>query len=196
HDDLRVGVGRWARGTRRDPRHRPDPRRGGGPGDHGRGRAPVQLRRSDPRGVAADRRPAVPRGAGRGRRDGGVTDVRGNLTASGAPVATGDRTAPTPATQHDEPARPGPVVRRVPGPVLLGVLAAALVAVCVVAAGMGAYSVPPTEVVGSVLRRLGLADGTAVDSMADRVLWEIRLPRVALAAVVGSALGCAGATMQ
>lgn len=125
-----------------------------------------------------------------------MTDVRGNLTASGAPVATGDRTAPTPATQHDEPARPGPGVRRVPGPVLLGVLGAALVAVCVVAAGMGAYSVPPTEVVGSVLRRLGLADGTAVDSMADRVLWEIRFPRVALAAVVGSALGCAGATMQ
>ena len=68
-----------------------------------------------------------------------------------------------------------------------------LVAVCV--AGR-VPTVPPTEVVGSVLRRLGHADGTAVDSMADRVLWEIRFPRVALAAVVGSALGCAGATMQ
>ena len=91
------------------------------------------------------------------------------------------------------PERP---TRRLPAPVLLGGLAVALVAICVVAAGMGAYSIPPGEVMASVLRKVGLVGGAATDAMAESVLWEIRFPRVALAAVVGAALGCAGATMQ
>jgi iron complex transport system permease protein len=45
-------------------------------------------------------------------------------------------------------------------------------------------------------RRLGLVGGTAADVTAESVLWEIRFPRVALAVVVGAALGCAGAAMQ
>jgi iron complex transport system permease protein len=87
-------------------------------------------------------------------------------------------------------------VRRIPAPLLLGGLAAALVAVAVVAAGMGAYAVPPGEVVASVLRRLGLVRTSPADQLADSVLWEIRFPRVALAGIVGASLGCAGAAMQ
>lgn len=61
---------------------------------------------------------------------------------------------------------------------------------------MGAYSVPPSEVVGAVLRRVGLSAAQPGDALADQVLWEIRFPRVALAGIVGAALGCGGAVMQ
>jgi iron complex transport system permease protein len=43
---------------------------------------------------------------------------------------------------------------------------------------------------------MGLEVGPAPDQVADSVLWQIRFPRVALALVVGAALGCGGATMQ
>jgi iron complex transport system permease protein len=86
--------------------------------------------------------------------------------------------------------------RRVLGPVLLAVLAAGLAIAAVAAAGMGAYPVPASEVLASVLGRLGLRVGTPPDAMAHAVLWEIRFPRIALAAVVGGSLATAGATMQ
>jgi len=107
-----------------------------------------------------------------------------------------DTTAPQrPSPEHPTPDRLESV-RRVPAPVLLGSLTLGLAAIAVVAAGMGAYEVPPAEVVGSLLRRLGLSNGAAPDTMGESVLWEIRFPRIALAAIVGAALGCAGATMQ
>jgi iron complex transport system permease protein len=90
----------------------------------------------------------------------------------------------------------GPGRRRVPGEVLLALLGAAVVVAAVVAAGRGAYGVPPGEVVAAVLRRLGVLGGEAADPVADQVLWEIRFPRVSLALLVGASLGCAGAAMQ
>lgn len=89
-----------------------------------------------------------------------------------------------------------PTHRLVPAPVLLGGLALALVVACVVAAGIGAYAVSPGDVLAAIGRRIGLVGGTATDPLADDVLWQIRFPRVALAVVVGAALGCAGAAMQ
>ena len=86
--------------------------------------------------------------------------------------------------------------RRVPGPLVLAVLAAGLAVAAVAAAGTGAYPVPASEVLASVLDRLGLRVGTPPDAMAQAVLWEIRFPRIALAAVVGGSLATAGATMQ
>ena len=85
--------------------------------------------------------------------------------------------------------------RRTPGAFVLGVLLVLLVATCVFGAGMGAYAVPPGEVLAAVLRRLGLG-ATGTDPMAEQLLWEIRFPRVALAVLVGASLGCAGAAMQ
>jgi len=88
-------------------------------------------------------------------------------------------------------------VRRVSAPVLLGSLGVALVIVSVLAAGMGAYGVAPSDVVAAVLRRVGLMTAGSSGSVeADAVLWQIRFPRVALAAIVGASLGCAGAAMQ
>jgi iron complex transport system permease protein len=65
-----------------------------------------------------------------------------------------------------------------------------------VACAVGAYSVPVSEVVGAVSRRLGLSSTPAADPVADSLLWEIRFPRVVLGMIVGASLGCAGAALQ
>ena len=81
--------------------------------------------------------------------------------------------------------------------VLFGVLGAALVVVSVLAAGVGQLSVPPGEVVGSVLRRVGLELGTTpAHPNGEAALWTIRFPRVVMAMLVGAALAVAGALMQ
>lgn len=84
----------------------------------------------------------------------------------------------------------------VSGPALLVFLAAALVVSCVISAGIGAYSIAPAEVIGSIAHRLGLGIGPVPAGLGEDVLWEIRFPRVVLAVLVGASLGCAGAVMQ
>lgn len=79
---------------------------------------------------------------------------------------------------------------------LLVALAAGLVVLTVVAGASGAFPVTPTEVVGSVLHRIGLDVGPVPDALGEDVLWDIRFPRVALTVLVGGSLGCAGALMQ
>jgi iron complex transport system permease protein len=84
----------------------------------------------------------------------------------------------------------------------LGVLGLLLV----VAAGVGSVPIAAGEVVAAVGRGLwGAVAGparaaTGLDAEATRVIdtivWQIRLPRVALAALVGAALGLAGAGFQ
>lgn len=78
-------------------------------------------------------------------------------------------------------------------PLLLAGGIALLVLVALVAAGSGRYPMSPAEVVASLLR--GIA-GKDTDRIADTVLWQIRLPRIALACLVGAALGAAGAAFQ
>ena len=106
------------------------------------------------------------------------------------------------ATQEQAPLRqtvpsaPAPT-RELAGALLLGGLAAALMVVTVAAAGLGQVSVPPDEVLGSVLHRVGLDLGALpAHPQGDATLWEVRFPRVALGILVGAALGCAGALMQ
>ncbi|WP_433350028.1 FecCD family ABC transporter permease [Micromonospora sp. CA-111912] len=83
------------------------------------------------------------------------------------------------------------------GPTLLAGLGVALLLVVLVAAGRGQVQVSPAEVLGSVLHRLGLDIGTPpANPQGENALWIVRFPRVVLAAVVGAALGCAGAVMQ
>jgi iron complex transport system permease protein len=86
--------------------------------------------------------------------------------------------------------------RRVNPALLIGGLTIALAVACVVAAAVGAFSIPVPDILGSVAHRIGLDVGPVPDAVADSVLWEIRFPRIALAVVVGGALGCAGAAMQ
>ncbi|MFI9200649.1 FecCD family ABC transporter permease [Streptomyces sp. NPDC053048] len=79
--------------------------------------------------------------------------------------------------------------------VLACAMGAALVGLCLLSAGIGAYDIPVGDVVGSLLHRTGLG-GAALDRVGESVLWNVRLPRVALALLVGASLGCAGALMQ
>jgi iron complex transport system permease protein len=80
---------------------------------------------------------------------------------------------------------------------LLTLLAAALVVLGVVSAGVGQLHVPPAEVLGSLLHRVGLDVGPLpTHPNGDAALWNIRFPRVVMALVVGAALGTAGALMQ
>jgi iron complex transport system permease protein len=83
-----------------------------------------------------------------------------------------------------------------PATLLTGLSLALLVAV-VVAAGRGQVDIPASEVVGSVLHRLGLDLGPMPHApQGDNTLWQVRFPRVALAALVGASLATAGALMQ
>lgn len=76
------------------------------------------------------------------------------------------------------------------------VLAAALAVVGVVSAMVGQFPIPAREVLGGLLRGIGLADGPAPDPLADATLWNIRFPRILLGLLVGAALGCSGTVMQ
>ncbi|ACZ20933.1 ABC-type Fe3+-siderophore transport system, permease component [Sanguibacter keddieii DSM 10542] len=75
-------------------------------------------------------------------------------------------------------------------------LAVALVVLAVVSAGSGQLRIPPSEVLGSVLERLGLGPGGVTHPNGDAALWSIRFPRVVMAVLVGAALASAGALMQ
>lgn len=77
------------------------------------------------------------------------------------------------------------------------VLVVALVVLGIVSAGSGQLAVPPDQVLGSVLHRIGL-DWLPLPTHpnGDAALWSIRFPRVAMAMLVGAALATAGAVMQ
>lgn len=103
--------------------------------------------------------------------------------------ATSEPTAPA---ADPEPAKAKPRGRAA---LLTAALVAALVVLALVSAGTGAYRIPVGEVLGSVRHHLGLG-GTPLDRVGESVLWNVRLPRVVLALLVGASLGCAGALMQ
>lgn len=101
------------------------------------------------------------------------------------PPAPGAGPAPLPRARH----------RRVV-PLATGLVLALLV-LAVVAAGTGQLRVPPAEVLGSVLHRLGIDAGPLpAHPNGDAALWTIRFPRVAMAVLAGAALATAGAVMQ
>lgn len=79
---------------------------------------------------------------------------------------------------------------------MITVLVVVLTLSCILAASYGAYPTTPGDVVGAVARKLGVLSHTGPLSQTDRVLIDIRFPRVVLAMIVGASLGAAGATMQ
>lgn len=90
-----------------------------------------------------------------------------------------------------------PRVRPLRVTVLFTLLSVGLAIAALAAAGRGQLDVPPGEVIGSVLHRLGLDIGPMPSHPgAEAALWNIRFPRVIMAALVGAALACAGAVMQ
>lgn len=76
----------------------------------------------------------------------------------------------------------------------LGVL---LVVGVVASAMLGQLAVSPAEVVGSVLRAVGIPNSWAPsDPIVESTLWVVRFPRIGMALTVGAALAVAGAVMQ
>lgn len=89
-----------------------------------------------------------------------------------------------------------PARRRAPGGLAVGAgLSIVLVLTVVLAVGIGSVHVSGADVVDVVLRRFGLDvdDVTVID---DRIVWQLRMPRVVGAAATGAGLALAGAVLQ
>lgn len=77
------------------------------------------------------------------------------------------------------------------------VLVTLAIVLTLVSVGTGQLAIAPDEVLASVLHRLHLLPGpSALPDNVESALWLIRFPRVALALLVGAALGIAGVLMQ
>lgn len=66
----------------------------------------------------------------------------------------------------------------------------------VLSVGTGAVSIGPGQVIGILLDKIGIGTGTEYSEVQESILLNIRLPRVVLAVLVGSALAISGAAMQ
>ncbi|CAN5473911.1 iron ABC transporter permease [soil metagenome] len=94
---------------------------------------------------------------------------------------------------------PTGIAGRVRGrPLAVALLAlAALVVVGVAGVGLGTVRIGPLETIGVVLwRTLGLDVGATWTPAVETIVWELRLPRVLTAMVIGAGLAVAGATFQ
>jgi iron complex transport system permease protein len=66
-----------------------------------------------------------------------------------------------------------------------------------VSAMIGQVPIRPVEVFGSLAHKIGLPWGPLpADPAGEATLWQVRFPRIALAALVGAALATAGAVLQ
>jgi iron complex transport system permease protein len=83
------------------------------------------------------------------------------------------------------------------GAVLSIVLAALVVGGVILSSVVGQLAIAPAEVVGSILRAVGIPNEWApTDPVTESALWAVRFPRIAMALAVGAALAVAGAVMQ
>jgi iron complex transport system permease protein len=99
---------------------------------------------------------------------------------------TGEVVVPTPA-RH----------RRSRFAIAVVALVVALVAVVIASLGLGQYALSPTEVIGVLLRAVGIGNDWAPTApTASGVLLDIRLPRITLGILVGAALAVSGVLMQ
>lgn len=85
--------------------------------------------------------------------------------------------------------------RRTSGLVPCLALAALLLVTMATALAIGSVNVPIGTVLEVVARRTGLVD-TDVSLLQDRIVWQLRLPRVVGAASVGAGLAVVGAVLQ
>lgn len=72
----------------------------------------------------------------------------------------------------------------------------ALIIVGVLSTSIGAFNIPPKQVVGALMNAIGIDLGINIDAPQENVLLYIRLPRVLMAMLIGAALSVSGAGMQ
>ena len=83
------------------------------------------------------------------------------------------------------------------GAALSASLAIVLVVAIVLSSVTGQLPVAPSEVVGSLLRAVGIQNPWApTDQIVEATLWVVRFPRIVMGLAVGAALAVAGAVMQ
>ena len=76
-------------------------------------------------------------------------------------------------------------------------LVAALVVTCIASITSGQYALSPTDLLGVLLKGVGIDTAWAPTSAADYgVIYNLRLPRLALGILVGAALAVSGVLMQ
>ena len=102
--------------------------------------------------------------------------------------ASSDAGEPTPVHKDAIPVNPGILA--------VGCVAALLVSISI-SAGLGAVSVPSSTVVGILANKVvpGLVEQTWSQGR-EAIVWEIRLPRILLACLVGAGLSLVGAALQ
>jgi len=76
----------------------------------------------------------------------------------------------------------------------LAILAIGLLVTAILSLGLGAVDIAPRDVVSILWAKLSGAGGASIG--IEGVVWELRLPRVLLGILVGSALSVAGGLMQ
>jgi iron complex transport system permease protein len=83
-------------------------------------------------------------------------------------------------------------------PLVVGVAATVILVLSVVlGVGLGSVQIGPTETIGVILwRAVGLRTGIEWAPAAEAIVWDLRLPRVLTAMVIGAGLAVAGATFQ
>jgi ABC-type Fe3+-siderophore transport system permease subunit len=83
-------------------------------------------------------------------------------------------------------------------PFVVGVAAIAVLLLSVVlGVGLGSVQIGPTDTIGVILwRTFGLRIGLDWAPASEAIVWDLRLPRVLTAMVIGSGLAVAGATFQ
>ncbi|RKN33849.1 iron ABC transporter permease [Micromonospora musae] len=119
-----------------------------------------------------------------------AAEIRRILRLKSAPVRGRE-----PATSGAEATVPRRFVLRLL--VVCGVLACGLAVAVVAGVALGPVRIPPLEVVTALADDLGLPlPGDEAGGQHTTVINYIRLPRVLVGALVGAALGIAGATMQ
>jgi iron complex transport system permease protein len=109
-------------------------------------------------------------------------------------------TATAPARPAEVPALPAPELR---GPgvrhtwVPMVVAAVLMLVVATVALCVGPVTVPPSQVLGTLLAHVPLLHfHTDTPALNQAIVWQLRAPRVVLAAIVGAMLAAGGAAYQ
>lgn len=79
---------------------------------------------------------------------------------------------------------------------LVGVLLIGLLTSMTFAVMVGSVGITPSIILEVLLSKIGLPAGTTGSKAQSIIIWEIRLPRIILAAIVGAALAISGAAIQ